>query len=236
MLSNSYELRHENGGYTPRTQIDFITVSGGATLGGTFAVSLSNNFQSVMTNGASFTVLTAGTPLAGAFANVSSGGLLTTSDGYARFTVLYAGTTTLQLTGLLIVDSDGDGMPDWWEDQFGLSKTIAADATLDLDNDGASNADEFRAGTLPNDPNSVFRIVALQREGGNLRLTWTTVGGKSYHVQTNAPTGNGSFVNNFADVGPLISVTGIGESTTNYLQNGGLTNVPARYYRVRLEP
>jgi hypothetical protein len=236
VLSNSSELRLELGGYSPDTQFDFITVSGGAALGGMLAVSLSNNFQSVMTNGASFTILTAGTPLAGAFANVSSGGLLTTTDGYARFTVLYAGATALRLTGLVIVDTDNDGLPDWWEDQFGLSKTNAADATLDLDSDGASNLDEFRAATVPNNPNSVFRIVALQREAGNLRLTWTTVGGKSYRVQTNSPPANGSFTNNFADLSPLISVTGIGESTTNYLQTGSLTNVPARYYRVRLEP
>ncbi len=236
VLSNGSELRLELGGYTPGTQFDLITVSSGATLGGTLSVSLSDKFQNVMTNGASFTVLTAGAPLAGAFANVASGGILTTTDGYARFTVLYAGATTLRLTGLAMIDTDGDGLPDWWEDEFGLSKTNAADATLDLDGDGASNADEFRAGTLPNNSNSVFRIVAFQREGGNLRLTWTTVGGKSYRVQTNTPAGNGSIVNNFADLSPLLSVPGSGESTTNYLHNGGLTNLPARYYRVRLEP
>jgi hypothetical protein len=236
VLSNSSELRFELGGYTPATQFDFIRVTGSATLGGTLSLSLINNFPSVMTNGASFTVLTNGTPLAGAFANVASGGSLTTTDGYARFTVLYAGASTLRLTSLVIVDSDGDGMPDWWEDQFGLIKTNAADATLDLDGDGASNADEFRAGTLPNNSNSVFRIVALQREAANLRLTWTTVGGKSYRVQTNAPPANRSFTNNFADFGPLISVPGSGESTTNYLHSGDATNAPARYYRVRLGP
>jgi hypothetical protein len=229
VLSNSSELRLELGGYAP-SQFDFISVSGGARLGGTLAVSLSNNFQSVMTNGATFTVLTAGNPVSGAFANVSSGGVLTTTDGYARFTVVYAGATTLQLTGLVIVDTDGDGLPDWWEDQFGLSKTNAADALLDLDSDGASNANEFRAGTRPNDPNSVFRIVAFQREGSNVRVTWATVGGKSYRVQTN------SLLNNFTDVSSSISVSGIGESTTNYLDNVGFTNVPARYYRIRLEP
>jgi hypothetical protein len=236
VLSNSSQLRFELGGYTAGTQFDFVTVSGGATLGGTLAVSLSNNFQSVMTNGASFTILTAGSPLAGDFANVASGGLLTTTDGYARFTVLYAGATTLRLTDVVIVDTDNDGMPDWWEDQFNLNKNNPADAALDLDGDGASNADEFRAGTLPNNANSVFRIVSLQRETGNVRITWNTVGGKSYRVQTNAPAVNGSLTNNFADLGPLISVSGVGESTTNFLDNGGFTNVPARYYRLRLGP
>jgi hypothetical protein len=63
-----------------------------------------------------------------------------------------------------------------------------------------------------------------------------TVGGKSYRVQTNAPAAGGSITTNFGDLSPLISVTGSGESTTNYLHTGGFTNVPARYYRVRLAP
>jgi hypothetical protein len=236
VLTNSSELRLELGGYAQGSQFDFLNVAGSVMLGGTLSVSLIDQFQSVMTNGASFTVLTAGSLLTGAFANVASGGSLTTTDGYARFTVLYAGATALRLTGLVIVDSDNDNMPDWWEDQFGLHKNSPADAALDLDGDGASNVDEFRAGTLPNNPNSVFRIVALQRETGNLRLTWTTVGGKSYRVQTNAPSASGSFTNNFADLSPLITVPGTGESTTNIVHTGAATNAPARYYRVRLGP
>jgi hypothetical protein len=235
VLSNSAELRFEIGGHMPVTEFDLLHATGSVVLGGKLSVSLMNNFQSIMTNGASFVVMTNGAAFAGAFTNVASGDLLATTDGYARFTVLYAGATTLRLTNLVIMDADSDGMPDWWEDQFGLNKSLA-DAELDLDGDGASNADEFRAGTLPNNASSVFRIVGLQRETNNVRITWNTVGGKSYRVQTNAPPVDGSVTDNFADLSPLISVTGIGESTTNYLQNGGLTNVPTRYYRVRLEP
>ncbi len=47
------------------------------------------------------------------------------------------------------VDSDGDGMPDAWEDLHGLNKTDPSDATLDLDGDGISNVDEFKGGTNP---------------------------------------------------------------------------------------
>ena len=186
VLASSSRLRLEIGGYAPG-QFDFVNVAGSVALGGTLAVTLVNSFASVMTNGANFTVLSGGTPVLGAFANVTSGGSLTTTEGYARFTVLYAGESTVRLTDLVIVDTDADCLPDWWEDQFGLSKTNSADATLDLDGDGASNANEFLAGTNPNNAASVFRITALQPEGGDLRLTWTTVGGRSYLVQTNAP-------------------------------------------------
>ena len=229
-LANPSRLRLELGGYAPG-QFDFINVAGSATLGGTLSVSLINNFKTVMTNGASLTVLTAGSPFTGAFANVASGGSLTTTDGYARFTVRYAGENTLRLTDLVIVDTDSDGLPDWWEDQFGLSKTNAADAALDTDGDGASNANEFLAGTKPNDPASLFRLLAPQREGGDLRLIWTTVGGKSYRVQT-----NGSLGDLFADFSALITVPGVGESITNLVDVGVLTNSSARNYRVRLGP
>ena len=47
-------------------------------------------------------------------------------------------------------DTDGDGMPDVWEQTFGLHRTVG-DAQKDLDSDGLSNLDEFLHGTDPLD-------------------------------------------------------------------------------------
>ena len=53
----------------------------------------------------------------------------------------------------VVVDSDGDGLPDDWEKKYGLD-TAQNDADADKDGDGFTNAEEFAAGTDPADKNS----------------------------------------------------------------------------------
>jgi hypothetical protein len=47
------------------------------------------------------------------------------------------------------LDRDSDGMTDDWELKYGLNKYKTADAMTDLEGDGFSNLEEFRAGTDP---------------------------------------------------------------------------------------
>ena len=50
------------------------------------------------------------------------------------------------------LDDDNDQIPDVWEIDNGLNPLDASDANGDIDRDGISNLDEYRAGSNPNDP------------------------------------------------------------------------------------
>ena len=46
-------------------------------------------------------------------------------------------------------DADVDGMPDYWEEQYGLNRRDAADAMKDADGDGYANIEEYANSTDP---------------------------------------------------------------------------------------
>ena len=133
------------------------------------------------------------------------------------------------------LDADGDGIANGYEQSHGLDPLNPADANADNDGDGFSNLQEFLAGTDPNDVGSTpLRITVIARESNNIRVTWNTFPGTTNALQATAGGAGGSYsTNNFATI---FTVTNTGGSTTNYLDIGGATNFPARYYRVRLVP
>ncbi len=67
--------------------------------------------------------------------------------------------------GGYLLDSDKDGMPDWWEARYGLpiNQSNAGD---DSDQDGLTNIEEYRAGTNPGVRDLLFGVTAQ----GNLFL------------------------------------------------------------------
>jgi hypothetical protein len=46
-------------------------------------------------------------------------------------------------------DTDNDGMPDWWEEKYGLDPEDPTDATEDMDGDSYTNLKEYEIGTNP---------------------------------------------------------------------------------------
>ena len=67
------------------------------------------------------------------------------------------------------VDTDGDGIPDGWEVQYGLDPLDVTDGGQDADHDGVLNAEEFANGSDPNDMASIpagTRYVDSGASGG----------------------------------------------------------------------
>jgi hypothetical protein len=58
-------------------------------------------------------------------------------------------------------DSDGDGLPDRWESDYGCDPTDPFDAHDDTDQDGFRNGAEYLAGTHPRDPASRLQIDSI---------------------------------------------------------------------------
>jgi chitodextrinase len=78
-----------------------------------------------------------------------------------------------------------------------------------------------------------FQVTSIVRQGNDMLITWTTVGGKTNVLQAANGTGDGGFSNNFSDI---FMVTNTVSVVTNYLDVGAATDFRARYYRVRLLP
>jgi len=103
-----------------------------------------------------------------------------------------ASRVRLDLT--LGIDSDGDGLPDAWEEsqlyQAGyLPGEDGWDLSLidrdgDLDNDGLSNRLEYIAGTYAGDATSTIGLEIKEKSGENVRLETYAIYGKSYSIES----------------------------------------------------
>jgi hypothetical protein len=80
-------------------------------------------------------------------------------------------------------DRDGDGLPDAYEIAHRLNPDNAADAQADPDEDGMSNAEEYLAGTEPQDPFSHLKLDAVSVSGGGTLLEFGAASNKTYSVQ-----------------------------------------------------
>jgi hypothetical protein len=97
--------------------------------------------------------------------------------------------TRLDLT--LGVDSDGDGLPDEWEQNIIDSDNTGDLLNLgdvnpddDLDNDGLTNLQEFQLGTWAIDAADGLKLEIVRVEDGNAVLRFFSVRGRTYRIQS----------------------------------------------------
>lgn len=86
-------------------------------------------------------------------------------------------------------DSDGDGMPDWWEDCYFDDPTNGV-AGVDGDGDGPDNLAECVAGTHPTNGASYFAASITHAPAGVV-VSWYAVTGRTYSVRYRSEPGAG---------------------------------------------
>jgi hypothetical protein len=124
-------------------------------------------------------------------------------------------------------DSDGDGLPDAWETvHFG---GLGRDGTGDFDNDGASDLDEFRAGTDPTSNASAFKLVQVVFAAGSQpQIQWKSVAGKKYRLQYKTDLSATGWTDLAGDV--------TANSVTSQKTDTTFTEPGKRFYRILLIP
>jgi hypothetical protein len=79
-----------------------------------------------------------------------------------------------------------------------------------------------------------MRITSITTQGANVTVNWMSGVGKTNALQAASGDPNGGYgTNGFADIVIITNTLG---TVTNGVDMGGATNVPSRYYRVRLVP
>jgi subtilisin family serine protease len=126
-----------------------------------------------------------------------------------------------------MVDTDANGLPDWWELQY-FGHLTGSDPNADADHDGMSNLAEWLAGTNPTNASSCLQLIAIPSNNPNaFVVSWPSVAGKYYRLEraTNLLTGFNSVVQtNIAATAPTNTVTDTAVLSGN-----------DRFYRVGVE-
>lgn len=132
-------------------------------------------------------------------------------------------TTGGMLNLLGIVDTDGDGLPDWWEtEHFG---NLTQTATGDPDGDGFNNLNEYIAGTAPESTSSRLAL-GVSSSGTSAALAFPSFQDTRYQIEFS------SDLSHWSTLGSVITGTG---APIQVSDPAGTTS-SKRFYRLHLLP
>ncbi|HMP90604.1 MAG TPA: hypothetical protein PJ991_10405 [Kiritimatiellia bacterium] len=81
------------------------------------------------------------------------------------------------------LDTNGDGIPDWWAIQHGLDPYGSDGSTTDSDGDGFTDLEEYLAGTDPVDADSFFYInMSFDTSTRSTRMDFGPISGERQYV------------------------------------------------------
>ena len=162
-------------------------------------------------------------------------GSVSSATGLHNLYLVFKGTTNMgnlnwfQFSGALPPLS---AYRQWQLAYFGCTNCPEAQAEADPYGKGMSNTNQFLTGLNPTNPASAFQIVSIAPQETNTVITWKTAGVRTNKVQ--ASSGDSYDTYGFADISEPIIIDVTGDTTTNYSDAGGTTNMPLRFYRIRL--
>ncbi len=232
----SAQLYYDLG--TVSAAYDTATINGNLGLGGTLNINNTGLFgvgtYTIFTYNALLTNVLTGTGGTLALGTEPIGGvnyaISTATPGFVKLVV-----------SSLNLDFNG------WESFFGLSGTLTG-GNASYTGDGMNNTNKFMAGFNPTNGAAYLHVISVAKVNNNQDVKVTYLGASGDSTYTGGPgsrtnileftsgTANGSYSNNFASTGQtniLNGGSGFGQ-VTNMVDSFGATNVPSRYYRVRV--
>jgi hypothetical protein len=124
----------------------------------------------------------------------------------------------------VLLDTDGDGMPDEWETANGFNLTDPSDAQTDADGGGLSNLAEYRSGTSPTNAASGLKVESVTQAGGQATLRFQAAANQTYSVEWCAQPAGDAWVK-------LVDVLARPNDRIESVADNNVGD-PSRFYRV----